>query len=181
MVDHVCSPLGSDICIWIMPHAYYTNLLSGHFVVFGFPYLRNLLVYRKFGPSLEAKTDKWAVIIKKLRRFKTPDLLIIDFLLLHPEWTMYSLRRLGSWKKLCFSAQKVSRLVIGWVCITFGQEKNMVVWKGVFLKTARKNWRLPDSLYRSCAVTLVSMSCMYIVVSYHCVYLVAHVLLTFHW
>jgi len=68
-----------------MPHAYYTNLLSGHFVVFGFPYLRNLLVYRKFGPSLEAKTDKWAVIIKKLRRFKTPDLLIIDFLLLHPE------------------------------------------------------------------------------------------------
>lgn len=114
VADHVCSPLGSDICIWIMPYAYYTTLLSGHFVVFGFPYLRNLLVCRKFGPSLEAKTNKWAVIIKKLLRIQTPDLLVIDFLPLHPEWTIIFTQTFGTMKETLFfqkrcNPQKVSR------------------------------------------------------------------------
>lgn len=115
VVDHVCSPLGSDICIWIMPHSYYTNLLSGHFVVFGFQYLRNLLFCRKFGPSLEAKTDKWAVIIKKLLRFKTPDLLIIDFLLLHPEWTIIFTQTFGIMKEtLFFRKYVIPKKFQGW-------------------------------------------------------------------
>lgn len=141
VVDHVCSPLGSDICIWIMPHAYCTNLLSGHFVVFGFPYLRNLLVCRKFGPSLEAKANKWVGIIKKLLGFKTPDLFVIDFLLLHPEWTKESHSAVWGheknfvFQKIC-NPQNVSRFG-RWLSVYnfFGQEKKNV---GLFLKTAPK-------------------------------------------